>query len=119
MRFCLACWSSRRALSCMSCAMRYAGVVYYASRPLLRSPAALFTGAGSGATPAAGAAIGAGADAKRSRVGAAPGLLRRMWRWVVYGHLYRWLTMLSWYDMEQWQVPYDRLVELGMFVDLA
>lgn len=95
------------------------GVVYYASRPLLRSPAALFTGAGTAATPAAGATIGAGGDAKRSRVGAAVELLRRMWRWVVYGHLYRWLTMLSWYDMEQWQVPYDRLVELGMFVDLA
>ncbi len=97
----------------------HAGVVYYASRPLLRSPATLLTGFSTAAAPVAGAAVGAGADAKRSRAGAAPGLLRRMWRWAVYGHLYRWLAMLSWYDMEQWQVPYDRLVELGMSVDLS
>ncbi|PNH05127.1 Potassium transporter 26 [Tetrabaena socialis] len=73
------------------------GVVYYASRAQLRSPA--------NPAPASGPC--------RSWLGLAP-----LARWVVFGLLFRWLAAVAFVDMESWRVPPERLVELGMPVEI-
>ncbi|PNH05018.1 Potassium transporter 23 [Tetrabaena socialis] len=83
------------------------GVVYYASRAILRDPAARPRGS----------------SLSRSRPGAGP--LGAVWKglasfynWLLFGVLFRWLAALAFVDMESWRVPPERLVELGMAVEM-
>ncbi|GIL44218.1 hypothetical protein Vafri_1743 [Volvox africanus] len=69
---------------------RLHGVVYYASRALIR------------ATPPANSSP-----------------LTQLFEWLVYGLVFRWLAAISYVDMERWKVPADKLVELGMQVDIG
>lgn len=41
-----------------------------------------------------------------------------LYRDVLYGSLYRGLQALSHSEVEDWQVPYDNVVELGVVVHL-
>ncbi|PNH04596.1 putative potassium transporter 11 [Tetrabaena socialis] len=83
------------------------GVVYYASRAILRDPAARPRGS----------------SLSRSRPG--PGPLAAAWKglasfcnWLLFGVLYRWLAAMAFVDMESWRVPPELLVELGMAVEM-
>ena len=69
--------------------LQLTGVVYYASRALIRV---------------------------HSPPGAGP--LARLGHWLVYGVLYRWLAAVAYVDMERWAVPREHLVELGMAVEI-
>ncbi|KAG2483114.1 hypothetical protein HYH03_018004 [Edaphochlamys debaryana] len=114
-----------------------AGVVYYASRPRLRTarPAAPPPTASSSPTSASAPPASAPSTRRPARnplhallaaltaplasaLSAACAWARSCGCWLALGVLYRGLAAVAVEDMERWRVPPEALVELGLAVDL-